>query len=743
LAALLLAAGATAVYLAVSPSDFWPALENPAPLAALAIQHPLPGAVVPCNLAAPVVLWQTNAARVDRWVAGVKAGRQKWLFDGIQPMWRPPAAEWQRMKQAANGAALELLVAGYEARSRRLVARGAVRFAVSREAVEYPLFYREVNLPFAEAVKDPSRIRWRFGSLEREAPPPVVLEKLPVCGNCHSFSWQGEYLAMDVDYANNKGSYIITRTAPEMRLATSDIITWDDFRREDGQQTFGLLSQISPDGRYVLSTVKDRSVFVPRPDLAFSQLFFPLKGIIAVYDREARKFFALPGADDPAFVQSNPTWSPDGRWVVFARSRAAELEKVTDKGRVLLTPDECEEFLKRGKAFRYDLYRLPFNEGKGGTPEPLRGAAANGRSNFFPKFSPDGRWIVFCQAANYMLLQPDSELFIIPAEGGEPRRLGCNLSRMNSWHSWSPDGRWLVFSSKSHSAYTQLYLSRINEQGQASPPVWLAHLVAPGWAANIPEFVALPPRGILKVREQFLDDYSYTRAGNELCKAGEADAAIEKFKLALALNPSNAMAHQRLGFLLYRAKNQPTQALEQSRAAVGLEPRNAFAHFDLGSILAGQGDLSNAVIHLAEAVRLLPDGYDRHYNAVDMNYALAEAYYRQELYAQSIPPLAAALRLATNHARANYLMAMARAWLGETTTAAPFFASAVQAEPRLAQLPDYYDLLSRNYVEKGLYAEGLAASEKAYQLALGAGRPDQAAKLQQRVEYCRRRGRGE
>ena len=65
-----------------------------------------------------------------------------------------------------------------------------------------------------------------------------------------------------------------------MRLATSDIITWDDYRREDGQQTFGLLSQISPDGRYVLSTVKDRSVFVPRPDLAFSQLFFPLKGIL-------------------------------------------------------------------------------------------------------------------------------------------------------------------------------------------------------------------------------------------------------------------------------------------------------------------------------------------------------------------------------------------------------------------------------------------------------------------------------
>jgi Tol biopolymer transport system component len=290
------------------------------------------------------------------------------------------------------------------------------------------LFFREVNLPFSEAVKDPSKIRWRFGAITKGTTPPVVLENLPVCGNCHSFTRKGEVLAMDVDYASSKGSYIITRTAQNMTLATSDIITWDDYRREEGTQTFGLLSQISPDGRYVLSTVKDRSVFVPRPELAFSQLFFPLKGILGLYDRETKQFSALPGANDPALVQSNPTWSPDGRWVVFARARAGELEKRQNSDSILLTPEECEEFLSRGKEFKYDLYRVPFNEGKGGKPEPLIGASANGRSNFFPKYSPDSRWIVFCQAANYMLLQPDSALCIIPAEGGEARRLGCNLT---------------------------------------------------------------------------------------------------------------------------------------------------------------------------------------------------------------------------------------------------------------------------------------------------------------------------
>jgi len=714
LAALVLTGVLAGLFFVQSRSARWRALESPGPSARVEILHPFQGACLPGNMPAPAVLWKTNLPGVGRWVAGVKAGGHHWSFDWIRPVWRPPEADWRQIKAAAGGAPIELILAGYE--GRRLAAWGLAQFVVASEAVEYPLFYREVNLPFKEAVKDPSHIRWRFGTLDKGR-PPVVLANLPVCGNCHSFTRNGEYLAMDVDYANDKGSYVITRTGPQMRLATSDIITWDDFRREDGQQTLGLLSQISPDGRYVLSTVKDLSLFMARPDLAFSQLFFPFLGIIAVYDRQAKRFFSLPGADDPALVQSNPTWSPDGQWIVFARTRAVQIKSARSPGRILLSGEEGEEFLRQTKEYQYDLYRVPFNGGKGGTALPLRGASRNGRSNYFPKYSPDGRWIVFCQAANYMLLQPDSELFIIPAEGGEARRLGCNLGRMNSWHSWSPDGRWLVFASKEHSDYTQLYLSRINEKGEASPPVWLAHLVEPGRAANIPEFVALPPGGMGTIHEQFLDDYSYVRAGDEFHRSGEPDHAIEKYRTALSLNPGNVRAHQQLGRLLGDGGSR-NEALEHLQAAVRLEPHNPLARFDLGRALTSGGDLSNALVHLEESARWLPAAGGQQYDLGDRKHSLPEAlhlnlgivYQRLGNLTNAEHHYREALRLVPDYAEVHYTLGALLLGAERLTEAEQHFAEAVRLSPELASAHNCLGIIRQR---QGRRAEARACFLKA------------------------------
>jgi pentatricopeptide repeat protein len=576
--------------------------------ARLQITYPLEGTLFPPESVAPTFVWQDKIGHVDRWYVLVRddAGSVV-LRDSVDaPRWRPSEESWKQIKQQSLERDAEVIVAGVGSTQRATILSSArVHIRTSKDEVRDSLFYREVPLPFLTAVQDPSRIRWRFGTVDSESGPPIVLQNLPVCGNCHSFADNGSVLGLDVDYGNDKGAYAIMPVSKHMVMNDAKIITWADYKREDGELTFGLLSRVSPTGRYVISTVKDRSVFVPIPDLMISQLFFPIKGILVVYDRETKTFAALPGADDPQYVQSNPVWSPDGKYIVFARTKAYHAERLDQQNNALVDEKDVPEFTVEKQPFRYDLYRIPFNDGKGGTPEPLRGASGNGMSNYFPKYSPDGKWIVFCKARSYMLLQPDSELYIIPAEGGVARRLRYNTARMNSWHSWSSNSRWLVFSSKVNTPYTQLFLTHIDEDGNDSPPVLLERFTSPDRAANIPEFVRLPGDAIADIREQFLDAYSFLRAGLSNEHTGDHKGAERLYRRGLELAPDNAELRNALGWTLFQ-DGRTAEAVAEYKRALTANPKHAKVHNNLALALVELGQLEDAASHFETSLEIEP-----------------------------------------------------------------------------------------------------------------------------------------
>ena len=704
------------------------------------IVYPQSETLFPPEIAASTFRWEDGNQEAGTWLVRVELGDNQPPVNCLTraQQWTPGPQDWEHIKKGSLGQYARVLVLGVRpGGSAKVVSAATLTIRTSKDEVGAPLFYREVNLPFIDAVTDPTRIRWRFGSISSPQPPPVILTNLPVCGNCHSFTQDGGTLAMDVDYANSKGSYIITAVKPEMVLATSDVITWDDYRKEDGEQTFGLLSQMSPDGRYVVSTVKDKSVFVPMPDLAFSQLFFPIKGILCVYDRQTKTFSALPGADDPEYAQSNPSWSPDGQYIVFARAKAYDLKNTKGQGRILLTREECKEFVEDGKPFLFDLYRVPFNEGKGGKAEPIRGASGNGMSNYFARYSPDGRWIIFCKAKSYMLLQRDSELYIIPAEGGEARKLRCNAGRMNSWHSWSPNGKWLVFSSKAWSDYTQICLTHIDENGESSPPVLLSNLTSPDRAANIPEFVNARPDAMAKISEQFLNDYSFVRAGNEFYRHGQADNAIQEYYQALKLNPDNVEAHQKLGFLLYHVKNVSEEGMKHLLKTLELDPHNPRAHYDLGMALLYQQKIDEASKHLMEALRQMPDGLDDQYTPARVHFHLGEALLLTGRSKEAQPHLSKVVELDPNHAEAHYRLAQVLADLGQPDRALAHYTRAVKINPKVDISPALHHLLAASYMQKRQFQEALRHEERALALAQAQGDQQLAAALKKAVEYCR------
>jgi tetratricopeptide (TPR) repeat protein len=706
----------------------------------ITISYPSDGTLFPPEIATPTFWWTDANPRCTAWLVRIELGGTAPAMSVLtrEPRWTPSPQDWETIKKGSLERDARVAILGVAGDGPKILTGARVSIRTSRDEVGAPLFYREVNLPFIDAVKDPSLIRWRFGAISSAQPPPIVLQNMPVCGNCHSFSRDGNVLAMDVDYANSKGSYVITRVQPQMTLATSDIITWDSYRKEDGEQTFGLLSQISPDGRYVLSTVKDKSVFVPQPALAFSQLFFPLRGILCLYDRQTGAFRALPGADNPDFVQSNPTWSPDGKYVVFARAPAYDLKDTRGQGRILLTREECKEFVEDGKPFLFDLYRLPFNDGHGGTPEPIQGASNNGVSNFFARYSPDGRWIVFCKARSYMLLQPDSELYIIPAEGGEARKLRANTSRMNSWHSWSPNGKWLVFASKAYSDYTQLCLTHIDENGESTPAVLLAHLTAPDRAANIPEFVNTQPTAIVKIREQFLNDYSFVRAGNEFFNHGEADNAIAEYNKALERNPDNVVAHHKLGFLLYQVKGNFEEGMTHLLKAYKLDAQDARIQYDLGMAYMHQGKLEDAIRLLSESIRRAPDGFDTQYEPVQMRLSLAQVLIAAGQSKDAAVPLLDALRRNPNHPEVHYRLALALADLGRTEEALAYYNKAVSLNPQVDTSAALHHLLATGYLKSRKFREALQHEEKALAIARSQGNEELAETLENQIVLCKR-----
>ncbi|MFN2377116.1 MAG: tetratricopeptide repeat protein [Candidatus Binatia bacterium] len=567
----------------------------------IAITYPQEGTLFPPEIVAPTFTWQGGGGDTKTWSITVRTeGDAELRFTADSRRWRPSEDDWKTIKQRSNERDAEVTVAREGGPG-----AAAVKIRTSKDPVGDSLFYREVPLPFLTAVQDPSRIRWRFGTIDSPEGPPIVLQNLPVCGNCHSFADNGSVLGLDVDYGNDKGAYAVIETAKNMVLNDEKIITWADFRKEDGELTFGLLSRVSPTGRYVVSTVKDRSVFVATPDIWFSQLFFPIKGILVVYDREKKTFTELPGADDPKYVQSNAVWSPDGKEIIFARAGVYKPEHLEQQNAALIDEKDVPEFTRDRKPFRYDLYRIPFNDGKGGKAVPVEGASGNGRSNYFAKYSPDGKWIVYTQSDSYMLLQPDSDLWIIPAAGGKARRLRYNTARMNSWHSWSSNSRWLVFSSKVNTAYTQLFLTHIDDEGNDSPPVLLERFTSPDRAANIPEFVRLPGDAITGIKEEFLDAYSFLRAGMANENTGDHKGAERSFRRGLELNPDSAELRNALGWTLFQ-DGRTGEAVAEYEKAVALDPKHVKSHNNLALALVELGSLEKAAKHYGQSAELEP-----------------------------------------------------------------------------------------------------------------------------------------
>jgi Tfp pilus assembly protein PilF len=652
------------------------------PLAPLTIDYPLDECIFPPEIVPPTLVWHDPVAQVDTWLLDVGlAGDTEHIYV-LLPGDRPPAGQidprcvtktnevyqgtpyqasakawkadgqlWAAVKGRSVERPAKLTILGFQsADPAKALSRGQIAITVSKDPVVAPIFYRDVPLAPSntqEGVIKPLSdaflplIAWRLRDISQPE-SRVLLTGLLTCTNCHSFSADGKTLGMDLDGPKgDKGAYVIVPLAKDTSIEQKHVISWNSYaHKPEGHKTIGFLSRLSPDGQYAVTTLNEAVYVQNFTDYRFLQVFYPTRGILGYYSRADGQIKSLPGADDPKYVHCDPVWTPDGKHLVFARAEAKDPYPQGYKP-AAHSDDPAET------PIQYDLYRMSFDGGRGGRPEPIAGASGNGMSNTFPKVSPDGKWIVFVKCRNGQLLRPDSELWIVPAAGGTARRMRCNTSRMNSWHSFSPNGRWMVFSSKTNTPYTQMFLTHLDDAGNDTPPILIPNSTAANRAVNLPEFVnrsydelasiRVPAveylndgmRGIRSFEQGKLDEafVQFQAAVDKepnyleghvsmaviLIEKGRLDEAVPRLKKALALDPKCWFAHANLGLILQQ-QGRPGDAIAHFRQAVEINPKNVTARANLGRALAEQGSLEEATVHFRAAVALAPQDAASHVN---------------------------------------------------------------------------------------------------------------------------------
>jgi tetratricopeptide (TPR) repeat protein len=334
-------------------------------------------------------------------------------------------------------------------------------------------------------------------------------------------------------------------------------------------------------------------------------------------------------------------------------------------------------------------------------------------SNTFPKVSPDGRWIAFVECRNGELMRPDSQLYIVPAAGGQARRMRCNTSRMNSWHSFSPNGRWLVFSSKARSPYTQMYLTHIDADGNDSPPILIDNATAANRAVNIPEFVNVPPDGLRQIGGPVFDYYRLVNSAVYLQKTGSYQASAAKWRQVLELNPDDEMAHRSLGTLLLMTGHREESGAHlqkaseiKLRAAVEADPTSARGFNDLGVLLLQTGRVEEAVEEFRKAAALKPD-----FAAARTN--LGGALAKLGRLDEALVELRKALESDAGYAPAHYQMGLVLSRQGDAEGAIREWRSALELDPKYAEA---HASLGGALYAQGLTAEALAHWRDAIQL---------------------------
>jgi dipeptidyl aminopeptidase/acylaminoacyl peptidase len=214
-------------------------------------------------------------------------------------------------------------------------------------------------------------------------------------------------------------------------------------------------AQLSPDGKWVAYAVLSTDREKDEDRVAI--------WLLSVETGAARQLTAGLAKD------SSPAWSPDGKRIAFLRQAPGPKglgQRAQGAGAALSTRGE-----------KPHIYVIPVDGGEARALTALEQGAGGG-----PVWSPDGTYIAF--TAGPAVEPPDptrpyrvtrhiyrfdamgyldnvvQDVYIVPAEGGEPKRLTDDACH-NSMPVWSPDGQEILFSVQMFTDSFEVYYPKL------------------------------------------------------------------------------------------------------------------------------------------------------------------------------------------------------------------------------------------------------------------------------------------
>ncbi len=408
------------------------------PTLAPLLAYPLDGAEVPHNLGMLEVQWKKPTATADVFEVSFEAPTldYKVYTNSAQPngfRLQLAAADWSSISDSAKGQSVVVTVRGALSTQPGVAGTSlTATLLVDSGDVSGGIYYwspegaggSTTGVVMRHAFGDTSGTAQQF-----YAPMSGTTQR---CVGCHVITHDGTKMAVTYDGGNGNAA-IATVPSLAMLLPETSGDKWN-------------FASYAPDGNRMVATSM---------------------GTLKILDTSggAANGTVLQTIADgsPGNYASHPDWSADGSSIVYVSVGApnGQDEWSFGSGSLIVVSD--------------------MGAGVFGNPMTLV-ASQNGENNYYPSFSPDGKWVLFNRGSGQAYSDPTAETYVISVDGkigpiplGNANSTTANVT--NSWPRWSPfavqeaNGSSLMYFTYSS---TRDYGIEIVAANPVQPQIWMA-----------------------------------------------------------------------------------------------------------------------------------------------------------------------------------------------------------------------------------------------------------------------------